>query len=293
MSLKIAFIGLGNMGGPMAENLAKAGHAVTAFDLNEAVVATAEHGGCGTAANAVEAADGAEVIITMLPAGKHVVSVYEEVEDKIARGTLMIDCSTIDIESAKRAHEIAAGQDAHSVDAPVSGGIMGAKNATLTFMAGGSDAALDAATPVLDVMGAKMVRCGGASAGQAAKVCNNMILAITMIGTCEAFEMGRRLGLEDQALFDVVSTASGQSWSTTTYCPVPGPVPTSPANNGYAPGFAASLMSKDLGLAAQAAETTGASTPLGTHARALYDTFCKNGGADTDFSGIIEMLRKV
>ena len=252
----------------------------------------AKQAGCETASSAVQAADGADIIITMLPAGQHVVGVYEAIAEKVSEGSLVIDCSTIDIESAKRAHEIATERGALSVDAPVSGGIMGAKNATLTFMAGGSDEALDAAMPILDVMGAKIVRCGGGSAGQAAKVCNNMILAITMIGTCEAFEMGRRLGLEDQALFDVVSTASGQSWSTTTYCPVPGPVPTSPANNGYAPGFAASLMSKDLGLAAQAAEGTGASTPLGTHARALYDTFCEQGGADMDFSGIIEMLRK-
>ena len=203
----------------------------------------------------------------------------------------MIDCSTIDIASANTAHEAASSVGAISVDAPVSGGIMGAINGTLTFMAGGSDAALDRAEPILGPIGSRMVRCGAATAGQAAKVCNNMILAVTMIGTCEAFEMGRRLGLKDQALFDVVSTASGQSWSTNTYCPVPGPVPNSPANNDYKPGFAAALMLKDLGLAQEAAEQSGSSTPLGRHAKKLYEQFCAGGHADVDFSGIIKMLQ--
>ncbi len=287
----IGFIGLGNMGGPMAINLAKAGHQVEGFDLSAQAVELAREGGCTIAASAVEAATGKDVIVTMLPAGTHVVSVYEEIRDAIGAGALMIECSTIDIASAAKAHEIAASVGALSVDAPVSGGIMGAVNGTLTFMAGGSAAALDAAEPLLDPMGSRMVRCGQATAGQAAKVCNNMILAVTMIGTAEAFEMGRRLGLEDQALFDVVSTASGQSWSTTTYCPVPGPVPTSPANNDYKPGFAAQLMVKDLGLAQEAAEGASAYTPLGKHAFELYRQFCDEGFGDTDFSGIIKMMQ--
>lgn len=287
----IGFIGLGNMGGGMALNLVKAGHEVHAFDLSEAALKEAEAGGCTISDTAIDAVEDAEVVITMLPAGKHVVAVYDEICPYVSAHTLMIDCSTIDIASAKAAHDMAASVKAVSVDAPVSGGIMGAINGTLTFMAGGSDAALDRAEPILDPMGSRTVRCGAATAGQAAKVCNNMILAVTMIGTCEAFEMGKRLGLEDQALFDVVSTASGQSWSTNTYCPVPGPVPTSPANNDYKPGFAASLMLKDLGLAQEAAETSGSSTPLGHHARELYEQFCAEGHGDTDFSGIIKMMQ--
>lgn len=288
----IGFIGLGNMGGPMAVNLAKAGHSVHACDLSQDAVAKAVDGGCAAASSAVEAASGRDVVITMLPAGKHVVGIYGEIAGSLRENCLMIDCSTVDVASAKEAHEIAKTAGALSVDAPVSGGIMGAVNGTLTFMAGGEEPALDAAEPILDPMGARMVRCGGPSAGQAAKACNNMILAITMIGTCEAFELGRRLGLEDQALFDVISTASGQSWSTTTYCPVPGPVPTSPANNDYKPGFASALMVKDLGLAQDAAEQTEAFTPLGAHALELYKAFCEDGGENVDFSGIIKMMQQ-
>ncbi|MEM1040131.1 MAG: 3-hydroxyisobutyrate dehydrogenase [Pseudomonadota bacterium] len=288
----IAFIGLGNMGAPMAANLVKAGHAVTGFDLSEAAVAAGLEAGCAIAASSVDAVTGKDAVITMLPAGGHVVAVYEDIAGAVAAGATMIDCSTIDVASAREAHTIAQKVGAHSVDAPVSGGIMGATNGTLTFMAGGADAALDAAEPILEPMAGRVVRCGGASAGQAAKVCNNMILAITMIGTCEAFELGRRLGLEDQALFDVVSTASGQSWSTTTYCPVPGPVPTSPANNDYKPGFAAALMLKDLGLAQEAAAGTGAEIALGGHAHTLYKAFCDAGHGDVDFSGIIRSLSK-
>ncbi len=287
----IGFIGLGNMGGPMALNLVKAGHDVRAFDLSPDTIKIAQEGGCSVADTAIDAVEDAEVVITMLPAGKHVVAVYDEICPYVSAHTLMIDCSTIDIESAKAAHDMAASVGAVSVDAPVSGGIMGAINGTLTFMAGGNDGALDRAEPILEPMGSRTVRCGAVTAGQAAKVCNNMILAVTMIGTCEAFEMGKRLGLEDQALFDVVSTASGQSWSTTTYCPVPGPVPTSPANNDYKPGFAAALMLKDLGLAQEAAEQSGASTPLGNHAYELYQKFCADGHGDVDFSGIIKMLQ--
>lgn len=287
----IGFIGLGNMGGPMALNLVKAGHDVRAFDLSTETTKIAQEGGCLIADTAIDAVENAEVVITMLPAGMHVVTVYDEICPYVSAHTLMIDCSTIDIESAKAAHDMATSVGAVSVDAPVSGGIMGAINGTLTFMAGGSAGALDRAEPILEPMGSRTVRCGAPTAGQAAKVCNNMILAVTMIGTCEAFEMGKRLGLEDQALYDVVSTASGQSWSTTTYCPVPGPVPTSPANNDYKPGFAAALMLKDLGLAQEAAEQSGASTPLGNHAHELYQKFCADGHGDVDFSGIIKMLQ--
>ncbi len=281
----IGFIGLGNMGAPMAANLVKAGFDVTGFDLAGVAVE-----GAAAAGSAVEAATGMDVVITMLPAGKHVVSVYEDIAPHLKDGALLIDCSTIDVASAKRAHEIALNAGAFSVDAPVSGGIMGAQNGTLAFMAGGIDPALDAAEPVLAPMAGRVVRCGGPTAGQAAKACNNMILAVTMIGTVEAFEMGRRLGLTDQALFDVVSNASGQSWSVSTYCPVPGPVPTSPANNGYKPGFSAALMLKDLGLAQEAAQQTGTHTPLGSQARDLYAAFCEAGNGDVDFSGIIKMI---
>ncbi len=288
----IGFIGLGNMGGPMAANLVKAGLNVTGFDLSAEAVAAAREAGCAIAETAQEAAEGRDVVVTMLPAGKHVVGVYEDISGVVKTGCLLIECSTIDIKSAARAHEIASQAGALSVDAPVSGGIMGAINGTLTFMAGGTNEALDAAEPILDPMAGRVVRCGSATAGQAAKVCNNMILAVTMIGTAEAFEMGRRLGLEDQALFDVVSTASGQSWSTTTYCPVPGPVPTSPANNDYKPGFAAELMLKDLGLSQDAAEQTNAYTPMGAKALDLYKTFCEQGHQGTDFSGIIKLMQQ-
>lgn len=286
----IAFIGLGNMGGPMAANLVKAGHEVTGFDLCEAAITQASKDGCSIAKSAAEAVDGKDVIITMLPAGKHVLAVYNDVSAVIKSGALMIDSSTIDVTSAREAHELAVGFGAISVDAPVSGGIMGAQNGTLTFMAGGSDVSLDAAEPILQPMAGKVVRCGEGGAGQAAKACNNMILAITMIGTSEAFALGRKLGLTDQALFDVVSTASGQSWSTTTYCPVPGPVPTSPANNEYKAGFAVDLMLKDLKLSQEAADQVDATTPLGAHATEMYQAFSDDGNGQMDFSGIIKKL---
>ncbi|MEM8749610.1 MAG: 3-hydroxyisobutyrate dehydrogenase [Pseudomonadota bacterium] len=288
---EIAFIGLGNMGGPMAANLVKAGHVVRGFDLSDEAIDTARSAGIEIAGSVTEAVSGADVVITMLPAGAHVVSVYEEIKPVLASGVLLIDCSTIDVASARKAHEIAEAAGALSVDAPVSGGIMGAVNGTLTFMAGGTDHALAKAEPILEPMAGRVVPCGQQTAGQAVKACNNMILAVTMIGTCEAFEMGRRLGVSDQALFDVISTASGQSWSTTTYCPVPGPVPTSPANNDYKPGFATSLMVKDLGLAQEAAQMTGAQTPLGQHAYELYKAFEEAGSGDVDFSGIIKTLQ--
>jgi len=233
----IAFIGLGNMGGPMAANLVKAGEKVTGFDLVEASRNQAKTDGAVIADSAAAAAKGADVVITMLPAGKHVLSVWTEILPAMTKGALIIDCSTIDVESAVQAHALASEHGVLSVDAPVSGGTGGAKGATLTFMCGGEDKAFAAAKPVLENMGKKLVHCGGAGAGQAAKICNNMILGISMIGVGEAFALAEKLGLSHQALFDVASTSSGQCWSLTTYCPVPGPVPTSPANNGYKPGL--------------------------------------------------------
>src|SRR6188768_2770210 len=289
----IAFIGLGNMGGPMAANLVKAGHKVTAFDLVAASRDQAKADGAAIADSSVAAVKGADVVITMLPAGKHVLSVWTEVVPAMTKGSLIIDCSTIDVESAKQAHALAAKHGALSVDAPVSGGTGGAKGATLTFMCGGEDKAFSAAKPVLDNMGKKIVHCGGAGAGQAAKICNNMILGISMIAVGEAFALAEKLGLSHQALFDVASTSSGQCWSLTTYCPVPGPVATSPANNDYKPGFAAALMLKDLKLSQEAAKAAGAATPLGAHAESIYETFDKDGQGGVDFSGIVNHLRKL
>ncbi|MEO8135915.1 MAG: 3-hydroxyisobutyrate dehydrogenase [Betaproteobacteria bacterium] len=287
----IAFIGLGNMGGPMAANLVKAGHKVTAFDLVEASRVQAKADGAGIADSAAGAVKGADVVITMLPAGKHVISVWTDVVSSMTKGALIIDCSTIDVESAKQAHALAAKYGVGSVDAPVSGGTGGAKGGTLTFMAGGDDKAFAAAKPVLEAMGKKIVHCGGAGAGQAAKICNNMILGISMIAVGEAFALGEKLGLSHQALFDVASTSSGQCWSLTTYCPVPGPVPTSPANNDYKPGFATALMLKDLRLSQEAARAAGASTALGAHAEEIYRAFDAAGQGGVDFSGIIQHVR--
>jgi 3-hydroxyisobutyrate dehydrogenase len=287
----IAFIGLGNMGGPMAANLVKAGHKVVGFDLVPASRDAAKAEGVSIADKAAEAVKGAEVVITMLPAGKHVLSVWNEIIPSVAKGALMIDCSTIDVESARKSHALAAEHHLPSIDAPVSGGTGGAKGATLTFMAGGDDKAFATAKPVLEAMGKKIVHCGAAGAGQAAKICNNMILGISMIGVGEAFVLAEKLGLSHQALFDVASTSSGQCWSLTTYCPVPGPVPTSPANNEYKPGFAAALMLKDLRLSQEAAKAAGAVTPLGAHAESIYEIFEKSGHGNVDFSGIIHQIR--
>ncbi len=287
----IAFIGLGNMGNPMAANLVKAGHAVRGFDLVADNLATAKQNGVTVAANAAAAVEGAEVVITMLPAGKHVLAVYAELAPKAAKGALFIDSSTIDVDSARKAHAIAAEHGLLSVDAPVSGGTGGAAAGTLTFMAGGSADAFAKAEPVLKPMAGRIVHCGGAGAGQAAKICNNMILGISMIGVGEAFVLAEKLGLSHQALFDVASTSSGQCWSLTTYCPVPGPVPNSPANRDYKPGFAAALMLKDLKLAQEAAQSAGAVTPLGAEATQLYALFNAQGHGGTDFSGIIRFLR--
>jgi 3-hydroxyisobutyrate dehydrogenase len=287
----IAFIGLGNMGGQMAANLVKAGHKVTAFDLVAASRDQAKADGAAIAESSVGSVKGADVVVTMLPAGKHVISVWTEVIPSMARGALIIDCSTIDVESAKQAHGLAAKHGMLSIDAPVSGGTGGAKGATLTFMCGGEDKAFAAAKPVLENMGKRIVHCGGAGAGQAAKICNNMILGISMIAVGEAFALAEKLGLSHQALFDVASTSSGQCWALTSYCPVPGPVPASPANNGYKPGFASNLMVKDLTLAQDAAGATGAATPLGKHAQEIYKAFDAAGHGGVDFSGIIQHVR--
>ncbi|MFL5163542.1 MAG: 3-hydroxyisobutyrate dehydrogenase [Microvirga sp.] len=289
----IAFIGLGNMGGPMAANLIRAGHSVTGFDLSPASCDQARNDGASIAASTADAVKDAEIVVTMLPAGKHVLSVWTDILPSVKEGTLLIDCSTIDVESARKAHAMAReqGRNLLSLDAPVSGGVGGARGATLTFMAGGAKPAFDRAEPILSKMGKKVVHCGEAGAGQAAKFCNNMILGISMIGVAEAFVLGEKLGLSHQALFDVASTSSGQCWSLTTYCPVPGPVPASPANNGYKPGFAAALMLKDLKLAQEAALASGASTPLGAEAAQLYALFNNAGHEGDDFSGIINFIR--
>jgi 3-hydroxyisobutyrate dehydrogenase len=289
----VAFIGLGNMGGPMAANLVKSGHNVVAFDLVADARNQAQADGASVAESAVGSVKGADVVITMLPAGKHVLSVWNEVIPSMAKGALIIDCSTIDVESAKEAHALAAKHGVASIDAPVSGGTGGAKGATLTFMCGGEDKAFAAAKPILETMGKKIVHCGGAGAGQAAKICNNMILGISMIAVSEAFALGEKLGLTHQALFDVASTSSGQCWSLTTYCPVPGPVPTSPANNDYKPGFATALMLKDLTLAQDAATAAGAATPLGKHAQEIYKAFEATGNGGVDFSGIVRHVRSL
>ena len=287
----IAFIGLGNMGGPMAANLVAAGRAVNGFDLVAEPCAASAAQGVNIAASAGAAAAISDVVITMLPAGAHVVALWRDMLAQARPGALFIDCSTIDVESARLAHQLAAAAGVASVDAPVSGGTAGAKAATLTFMCGGGEAALAAARPVLEKMGRKIVACGGPGAGQAAKICNNMILGATMIATAEAFVLAEKLGLSHQALFDVASTSSGQSWSLTSYCPVPGPVPASPASNAYKPGFAAALMLKDLKLSQAAAAASGAVTPMGALAAELYARFNAEGHGGVDFSGIVQMLR--
>lgn len=291
MVTSIAFLGLGNMGGPMAANLVRAGHAVTGYDLAPPAREAARAEGVAIAESAVAAAAEAEIVVTMLPAGRHVLGLLDEILPRVPAGALLIDCSTIDVESARAAHARAAERGLASLDAPVSGGVGGARAGTLTFMAGGAPEAFARAEPILARMGRRIVHCGEAGAGQAAKICNNMILGISMIGVAEAFVLAEKLGLSHQALFDVASTSSGQCWSLTSYCPVPGPVPASPANNAYRPGFAAALMLKDLRLSQEAAASTGAATPLGARAEALYAAFEAAGEGGTDFSGIIRHLR--
>lgn len=289
----IGFIGLGNMGLPMARNLLKAGHKLRAFDVVKANVEAAASSGAEPVTSAAAAAKGVEAVITMLPAGPQVRDVYTgagQVIAAAAKGTLLIDCSTIDVETARAVSRAAAESGHEMVDAPVSGGTVGAENATLTFMCGGGDGAFARTEPILKAMGKTIVHAGPAGNGQAAKICNNMILGISMIGVCEAFALAEKLGLDAQKLFDISSKSSGQCWSMTTYCPVPGPVPTSPANRGYKPGFTGAMMWKDLRLAQEAAHATGAATPLGAAAQALYALYCNGAGAQDDFSGIIRLL---
>jgi 3-hydroxyisobutyrate dehydrogenase len=275
----------------MVRNLVKAGHRVVGYDLSPACCEMGKASGATIAESAAQAVAGAEVAITMLPAGQHVLSVWTEIVPASADGALLIDCSTIDLDSARRAHALAADHGRGSLDAPVSGGVAGAKAATLTFMAGGGREAFARAEPILAMMGKRVVHCGEAGAGQAAKICNNLMLGISMIGVAEAFTLAEKIGLSHQALFDVASASSGQCWALTSYCPVPDLVPTSPANNDYKPGFATALMLKDLRLAQEAALAAGASTPLGAEAAQIYALFAGAGHADQDFSGIINFVR--
>jgi 3-hydroxyisobutyrate dehydrogenase len=279
------------MGGPMAANLAKAQHHVTAFDLSEAAVKAAVEKGAHKASSAAEAVKGAEIVVTMLPAGKHVREVYEkDVLPNIAKGAVLIDCSTIDVDSARHVAALAQKAGLEMVDAPVSGGVGGATAGTLTFMVGGPDAAFAKAKSILEKMGKNIVHAGASGNGQVAKICNNMVLGVSMIAISEAFMLAKRLGLDAQKMFDVVSTSSGQCWSLVNYCPVPGPVPASPANRDYQAGFTAAMMLKDLMLAQQAANAAGASTPLGAEAAQLFSLFVNSGHAAKDFSGIVKML---
>ncbi len=287
---KVAFIGLGNMGLPMASNLLKAGHQVAGFDTAPSVAAGVKAAGISLAASVQEAVREADAVITMLPSGAILLKVYEQVVPAAKQGATLIDCSTVDVESAREAHAAAANAGLKSVDAPVSGGVGGAAAATLTFMVGATQEAFEAARPLLAAMGKNIVHCGDAGAGQAAKICNNMVLGISMIAVCEAFVLADKLGLDRQAMFDVVSTSSGQCWSLNTYCPAPGIGPKSPADNDYKPGFAAPLMLKDLGLSQTAAESADAATPLGHAAADLYARFVAEGGAGKDFSGILPWL---
>jgi 3-hydroxyisobutyrate dehydrogenase len=276
----------------MAGNLVKKGHAVQGFDLVADNIAKAEARGIAAAPTAQDAAKGVDVVLTMLPAGKDTLAVWGSgILQAATPGTLFIDSSTIDVASAKTAHRLAADAGMPSLDAPVSGGVGGAEAATLTFMCGGAGEAFERAKPVLEAMGRRVILCGDAGAGQVAKICNNMILAISMIGVCEAFVMAEKLGLSHQALYDVASTSSGQCWAITSYCPVPGPVPNAPSNNGYKAGFASALMLKDLKLAQEAASAAGATTPLGAAAAQIYAMHNAWGEGSTDFSGIIHLIR--
>ncbi|MAY20208.1 MAG: 3-hydroxyisobutyrate dehydrogenase [Erythrobacteraceae bacterium] len=288
--MKIAFIGLGNMGGGMAANLVKAGHDVRAFDLSEAALGAAKDAGCATFATAKEACTGAEAVVSMLPNGGIVKSVYEaDVIGTAPEGAAFLDCSTIDVATAREVISAAEAAGYDMVDAPVSGGIAAANGGTLTFMVGGTETAFKRAEPILNAMGKAVIHAGDAGNGQAAKICNNMLLGIQMIGTCEAFALADKLGLDAQTFYDISSVSSGQCWSMTSYCPVPGVGPQSPSDNGYQGGFAAGLMLKDLKLAMEAAQTAGATTALGKHAQEIYEAFAADNAA-TDFSGIIKTL---
>ncbi len=290
--MKIAFIGLGNMGGGMAANLAKAGHEVRAFDLSEEALARAVEAGCTRAASAAEAVTGAEAVVTMLPAGKHVASVYEtDVFPNAAPGTLLLDCSTIDVATARANIEAARAKGLVAVDAPVSGGIAAANAGTLTFMVGGTDEGFARAEPILAKMGKAVIHAGDAGAGQGAKICNNMLLGASMIATCETLALAQKLGLDPQKFFDIASVSSGQCWSLTSYAPLPGVGPTTPADNGYKGGFAAALMLKDLRLAMEAAASVDADVPMGSKARELYEAFVEADKDGRDFSAIIQTLQ--
>jgi 3-hydroxyisobutyrate dehydrogenase len=285
--MKVGFIGLGNMGAPMARRLLRAGHAVTGYDVAGVAVEGAEAAG-----SAAAAAAGAEAVVTMLPDGAILARVYAEAVPSGRPGALFLDCSTVDVASARAAAAAATAAGLLAVDAPVSGGVAGAEAGTLTFMSGGTAEAYAAARPLFEAMGARSVHCGASGAGQAAKICNNLILGVSMVGVCEAFGLAERLGLDAHALYDVVSTSSGACWSVTSYCPVPGVGPTSPADHGYRPGFAAELMLKDLGLSQEAAAGVGAATPLGAAATALYREFVAEGGRGRDFSAVLPWLRE-
>jgi 3-hydroxyisobutyrate dehydrogenase len=288
---KVAFIGLGHMGGGMAPNLAKAGHEVRAFDLSEEALSAAVERGCKRAKSTDDAVKNADAVVTMLPAGKHVAEVYRNhVFGKAPKGAILIDCSTIDVATAKAVEEEAAGQGYTMVDAPVSGGIAAAEGGTLTFMVGGSEEGFAKAREYLEKMGKAVIHAGEAGAGQAAKICNNMLLGATMAATCETFVLAEKLGLDPQVFFDISSKASGQSWSMTSYCPVPGVGPETPADREYEGGFAAALMLKDLKLAMEAAEKAGAYTPMGGEAEELYQRFVDLGGGSKDFSALIKMI---
>src|ERR1044071_5046776 len=292
---RIGFIGLGNMGLPMAQNLLKAGHTVEGVDVSSAAVDKLKASGGAGVETAKTAAARADVVITMLPSGKEVREVYlvsSGIIDNANAGTLLIDCSTIDVETARAVAAAAEKKGLLMLDAPVSGGVGGATAGTLTFMCGGSAEAFTRAQPILEKMGKTIVHAGGAGNGQAAKICNNMILGISMIAVSEAFVLAEKLGLDHQKLFVISSKSSGQCWSMTTYCPVPGPVPTSPANRDYAPGFTAAMMLKDLRLAQDAAKAAGAHTPLGADAAKIYAAYAEGGEAGRDFSGVINHLRR-
>jgi len=288
---RIGFIGLGNMGGGMAANLAKAGHDVRAFDLSAAALERAKESGCLPVGSAAEAVTDAEFVVTMLPAGKHVRAVYEnEVFGAVPKAALLMDCSTIDVASARAVTEAAAAKGIVMLDAPVSGGIAAANGGTLTFMVGGTAEGFGRGEPILAAMGKAVIHAGVSGAGQAAKIANNMLLGATMVATCEAFALAQKLGLDPQTFFDISSKASGQSWSMTSYCPVPGVGPVTPADNGYQGGFASALMLKDLKLAAEAAHGVDASVPMGSLAESLYQAFTNAGNGGLDFSAIIKFL---
>lgn len=291
---KIAFIGLGNMGSGMCANLAKAGHDVRAFDLNADAVKAAVSAGASAAAAVKEAVSDVDVVVSMLPAGKHVHQVYfgeDGVTSHAKSGTLFLDCSTISVEEAREAAAKAAEAGFSYMDAPVSGGVAAAEAGSLTFMVGGPKDGFDKAKPVLDVMGKNVFHAGDPGNGQVAKIANNMLLGISMIGTCEAFNLAEKLGLDAQTFFDISSTASGQCWSMTSYCPAPGPVPAAPSNRDYKPGFAVAMMLKDLRLAMSAGDDVGADTPLGNHAQQIYSKLDEDGFGDIDFSGVMRRLK--